>query len=126
MNRDNRLLRRRKQILDAWRTLAPAAVLNGVTLEQFAESTKKPEEVRQRLAETRTAMLAMRQERLQADSEVRVRIADLVDAVKGNPEYGANSPLYSAFGYVPRDARKSGLTRNSSSATPSAEGANAA
>jgi hypothetical protein len=126
MNKDNRLLRRRKQILDAWRTLAPAAVLNGVTLEQFAESTKKPEEVRQRLAESRTAMLAMRQERLQADSEVRVRIADLVDAVKGNPEYGANSPLYSAFGYVPRDARKSGLTRNGSSPTPTTEGANAA
>lgn len=126
MNADNRLLRRRKQIIDAWRTLAPDAILNGVTLEQFVESTQKPEEVRQRLAETRTSILAMRQQRLQADNEVRVKIADLVDAVKGHPEFGANSPLYSAFGYVSRDARKRGPSRKNSSSTLTTEGANAA
>ena len=119
-------MRCRKQIIDAWRTLAPDAILNGVTLEQFVESTQKPEEVRQRLAETRTSILAMRQQRLQADNEVRVKIADLVDAVKGHPEFGANSPLYSAFGYVSRDARKRGPSRKNSSSTLTTEGANAA
>jgi hypothetical protein len=101
-------------MIDAWRALAPDLVLNGVSLEQFVESTKQAEEVRQRLAETRALILAMRQERLQADTRLREQIAGLVDAVKGHPEYGANSPLYSAFGYVPRDARRSGLTRNGS------------
>ena len=111
---DNQILRRRKQIIDAWRSLAPDAVLNGKTLEQFVESTKQAEEVRQRLAEADAVIVGMRQERLQADIRLREQIAGLVDAVKGHSEYGANSPLYSAFGYVPRDARKSGLTRNGS------------
>lgn len=105
------LIRRRKQILDAWRSLAPEATLNGKTLEQFTEATKTPEEVRQRIAETERALDGLRQERLQADTQLREQLADLVDAVKGDPAFGANSPLYSAFGYVPRNARKSGLTR---------------
>ena len=117
MNIDNELLRRRKRIIDAWRAIAPDAVLSGKTLEQWIEATKKPEEVRQRMDEAKSALEAMRQERLQGDAMVRVQIADLVDSVKGNPEYGANSPLYSAFGYVPRDARKSGLTRKGSTTT---------
>ena len=113
---DKRILQRRKQILDAWRTLAPEVTLNGMTLEQFEEATKEPEAVRQRLDEAATSIIALRLQRLQADGQLREQIADLVDAVKGNPEFGANSPLYSAFGYVPRDARKSGLTRKGSTA----------
>lgn len=118
---DNRILRRRKQIIDAWRILAPAATLNGMTLEQFEETTNMPQEVRQRIDEANASIIAMRQERLQADNQVRVKIADLVDAVKGSSEYGANSPLYSAFGYVPRDAKKSGLVRKGANAAKSAD-----
>lgn len=120
---DNRIIRRRKQIIDAWRTLAPAATLNGMTLAQFEEATKMPQEVRQRIDEANASIIAMRQERLQADKQASEKIADLVDAVKGSPDYGANSPLYSAFGYVPRDAKKSGLTRKG---TKDAKSANAA
>jgi len=119
MNRnDLRLMNRRKQILDAWRSLAPEATLNGMTLEQFVEATRTSEEVRQRIAETERTLDGLRHERLQSDTQLRVQIADLVDAVKGNPAFGANSPLYSAFGYVPRDARRSGLTRRGSATTP--------
>ena len=118
------IMRRRKRIITAWRTLAPAAVLGGMTLEQFEEATKSSEEVRQRIDETIASLDALRLERDQADDKTRVKIADLVDAVKGHSEYGANSPLYSAFGYVPRDARKSGLTRKGpESSTESADAA---
>ena len=117
MNIENELIRRRKRIIDAWRTLAPTATLNGKTLDQWIESTNGAEEVRQRFDEIQATILAMRQERLQADAIVRDEIAALVDSLKGNPEYGANSPLYGAFGYVPRDARKSGLTRKGKDST---------
>lgn len=111
MKKDNPLTRRRKSILDAWKTLAPGVSLNGMTLEQFEEATQKSLDVRQRMAETERAMIALRQERLQEDRKLREKISELVDSVKGHTDYGANSPLYSAFGYVPKNARKSGLTR---------------
>lgn len=123
---DYRILERLKQIIDAWRTLAPAAILNGQTLEQFETATKTPGEVRQRIREAELTLVGLRQERLRADYQLRDQLAELVDAVKGNPEFGANSPLYSAFGYVPRDARKSGLTRKGSATNPSTESASAA
>ena len=58
---------------------------------------------------------------------------NVVDGVKGNTaKYGANSSLYKAMGYVPRDERASGLTRkttvtvtNGSTATTTATGTTA-
>jgi len=119
MKQENALIRRRKRILDAWKSLAPEASLNGMTLEQFDQATQKPLDVRQRMAESERTMIGLRQERLQEDRKLREKISELVDSVKGHTDYGANSPLYSAFGYVPRNARKSGLTRrNSKTSTP--------
>jgi len=38
--------------------------------------------------------------------------------VGGNREFGENSALYKAMGYVPRDERKNGLVRPSTSEQP--------
>jgi hypothetical protein len=35
----------------------------------------------------------------------------IVSAVKGDPEEGADGPLYAAMGYVPESQRSAGLTR---------------
>jgi septal ring factor EnvC (AmiA/AmiB activator) len=121
---DNRSMRRRKQIIDAWRQVAPDATLNGMTLEQFTEATNEPEAVRQRIADANVMLEALRQQRLMAEGQLREQIAELVNAVKASKEHGENSPLYRAFGYVPKNARKSGLSRRS--ATTTTEGANAA
>ena len=121
---DSRAIDRRKQILDAWSHLAPDAVLGGMTLEQFAEATKESVEVRERIDQARAGLLGLFQNRLQADTVLRDQIAALVDAVKADPAYGADSALYGAFGYVPRSARKSGLSRKKTGSTT--EGANAA
>ena len=121
---DTRAIDRRKQILDAWSHLAPGATLGGMTLEQFTEATKQPVEVRTRIDQARAGLLGLFQERLQADTVLRDQIAALVDAVKADPAHGANSALYGAFGYVPRNARKSGLSRRKAGSTT--EDANAA
>jgi hypothetical protein len=121
---DSRAIERRKQILDAWSQLAPGATLGGMTLKQFAEATKGPVEVRTRIDQNRAGLLGLFQERHQADIQLRDQIATLVDAVKADPAFGANSALYGAFGYVPRNARKSGLSRKKADSTT--EGANAA
>lgn len=122
---DERAMERRKQILVAWGQLAPTATLGGNTLEQFTEATKGPVEVRERIDQARAGLRGLFQERLQADMRLRDQIAELVDAVKADPGFGANSPLYGAFGYVPRNARRSGLSRTKAT-TQTTGSANAA
>mgnify|MGYP001112722647 CR=1 FL=1 len=46
--------------------------------------------------------------------------------VQADPAHGEDSPLYRSMGFVPLSERKSGLTRNGSSPSPTTEGANAA
>jgi hypothetical protein len=96
-----------------------------MTLDQFTEATKEPADVRERIEQSRAGLRGLFQERLQADMRLRDQIAELVDAVKADPAFGANSPLYGAFGYVPRNARRSGLSRNKAK-PPTTEDANAA
>ena len=110
---DSRSLEKRKRILDAWRSLVPGATLNGRTLEQFEQATAGAVDVRQQIAENHRVQAGLRQDRKKEDAKLRAEIADLVDAIKGDPLFGANSALYAACGYVPRDARRSGLTRKS-------------
>ena len=49
----------------------------------------------------------------------------LAHAIRGNPRYGEDCPLYRALGFVPKSERKTGLTRSksaSNTATPDASG----
>jgi hypothetical protein len=47
----------------------------------------------------------------QADKEFRDLLDLVINSVRGNHAYGADSSLYRALGYVPRSERASGLTR---------------
>lgn len=119
------LIQKRKVVLDAWKQVAPDAVFLEMTREQFAEATQEPVEVRQRQDELKAERRALRQRRLEADSDLRDKLAELVNAVKGDKAHGEDSALYSAFGYVSKSARKSGLIRRGE-APSTTEGADAA
>jgi hypothetical protein len=43
---------------------------------------------------------------------------DVVNSIKGDPNFGENSALYAALGYVRKDDRASGLKRNVAEPTP--------
>lgn len=53
-----------------------------------------------------------------ADAESSEITLSVVNSVKGDPNFGENSAFYSALGYVPKDDRRSGLTRVSNAETP--------
>jgi hypothetical protein len=42
----------------------------------------------------------------------------VVNSVKGDPEEGETSGLYAAMGYVPKNQRRSGLTRKGETTPP--------
>ena len=46
---------------------------------------------------------------------------NVVNSVKGDPAFGENSALYASFGYIRKDDRKSGLTRNANNVVQPAE-----
>lgn len=100
-----------KVIRAAWRDIAPDATFAGMTLAEYEAATEPPLKLRTEMADLRTKLRGMKASQADVDQAAN-ELADLVvNSVRGTPGFGRNSPLYSAFGYVRKSERKSGLTR---------------
>ena len=85
--------------------------MNAVALAQFKAKVKPSFDARDTIAALEHQMTAAIDERDDADQETS-RLSALVDnSVKGDPEFGEDSKLYEAMGYVRKSERRSGLTR---------------
>jgi hypothetical protein len=56
-----------------------------------------------------------------ADELAREKVDLVVNAVRGNPDFGPDSPLYRALGFIPKSERRSGLTRKVKPAATTSE-----
>jgi type II secretory pathway component PulM len=100
-----------KVIRAAWRDIAPDATFAGMTLAEYEAATEPPLKLRAEMADLRTKLRGMKASQADVDQAAN-ELADLVvNSVRGTPGFGQNSPLYSAFGYVRKSERKSGLTQ---------------
>ena len=98
--------------------LAPTGKFAGYTLAQYTAAVQDSGDARELIADLRTQLKAALDNRADADNQTR-RINELVvNAVKGDPNYGSDSDLYDTMGFVRKSARKSGLTRGSKGNTP--------
>jgi type II secretory pathway component PulM len=105
------IVNRIKVIRAAWRDIAPDAKFAGMTLAEFEAATEAPLQLRADMANLRTKLKGMKASQADVDTAAN-ELSDLVvNSVKGTPGFGQNSPLYSAFGYVRKSDRKSGLTQ---------------
>lgn len=98
-------------VLQAWKTLAPTKTFGGKTLAEFEAQVNKSIAPRTRLEEIedeKKEQLALRDGE---DSMTMKVIQFVVNGVLADPEYGDNSALYEAMGYIRKADRKSGLTR---------------
>lgn len=99
------------KVLNAWKTLAPDKTFGGFTLAQFEAQVNKSLAPRARLdqlEDEKRGQMALR------ESEDTVTMKDvqfIVNGVLADAEYGDDSALYEAFGYVRKSDRASGLTR---------------
>lgn len=95
-----------EQVAEAWEKFFPRKIFSGFTLEQFRETFKPCREVRDALAElaARKRILVIRRRNL--DLEGRPLLLRVVHAVRGDPEVGENSSMYSSMGYVTRHRRR--------------------
>lgn len=97
---------RREQIIASWREFAPDATFANLTLAQFEVESQKALDVRSRMAALQTQLKGLKIERDQADEAQAELFVSVCNSIRGNPEFGLNSPLYRSLGFVPKDERK--------------------
>lgn len=108
-------------IATAWSDNAPDAQFAGMTLQQFINATKPSTDTRDALVSLTAQRRAKRDERVTVDAVTRDAVQRVVAAVKSDPDYGLDSPLLAAMGYVTRSARKTGKTNKNGNGTAVAE-----
>ena len=106
-------------IINAWKTIAPNATFAGMTLAQYQAKVQPSVDARTTLADLKEQIIATEVARDKADKVTNPTNQLVVNAVKGDPNYGDDSDLYAGMGYVRKSARASGLSRKQ---TPPAGG----
>ena len=105
-------------VIDAWEALRATKSFAGMTLEQFKQKVLASQTARVQLQTSQNLAkehLALRH----TTDATNWELAQLVvNSVKGDPEEGETSGLYAAMGYVPKNQRRSGLTRKGETTPP--------
>ena len=106
------------RILNAWRTLAPDKKFAGMSLAEFEAQVAKSNVPREKLMALEDE-IKQEQANRETNDAVTVKFCDLiVKSVVADPEFGDDSALYEAMGYVRKSERKSGLTRKKNALKP--------
>jgi hypothetical protein len=112
---------RRAQFIASWQEFAPAATFANLTLAQFEGESQKPLDVRSRMTTVQTQLKGMKIERDQADEVQSELFVSVANSIRGNPDFGLNSPLYRSLGFVPKSERKRGKRAAATTAAPPAD-----
>ncbi len=108
-------------IINAWTTLAPAASFGGMTLAQYKAKVQPSFDARAQIKTLDDQMTAAINTRDDADSVTTATNSKVVKGVVGDPNFGDDSNLYEAMGYVRKSERKSGLSRKAQNAPAAAK-----
>ena len=111
-----------ERVGDAWARYFPNKTFSGLTLEQFRETFKPCREVRVELTQLASQTRLARFRRRKLDVAGRPVLLRVVHAVRGDPDVGDDSSMYSAMGYRSKDRRrKPGPKRKARALTAAAE-----
>jgi hypothetical protein len=107
-------------ILKAWGQLAPTATFGGMTLQQYTAKVQPSLDARKQLDDLATATLSWTDKRDDADTDTLDANAAAIKGIVGDVNYGDDSDLYEACGYIRKSEKKSGLTRKTAAAAKAA------
>jgi hypothetical protein len=96
---------------EAWEEHPEDAKFAEMTLDEFKAKVKPSLDCREKIASLRRQLVAAIKKRQECDAASIEVCAKVVNAVRGDIEYGEDSALFKALGYVPKSERKSGLRR---------------
>ena len=104
--KDKDLLIRGDKIADAWERNHPTKTFSGLTLDAFRQIIAPCRAVRKELADVTLREKLLRFRLRNVDREARPAILRVVHSVRGDPEVGEDSLMYSSMGYVRKSKRK--------------------
>ena len=103
--------RKAEDIRLVWKEQAPDAVFAGKPLAELETALTALQQCTEDLKirdQARSAAVKKRDDQL---ASITTLLRVIVNGVKAHPEYGEDSPLYRAMGYIPLSEYSSGLTR---------------
>jgi hypothetical protein len=100
-----------EKIVEAWQNLAPTTSFGGIHLADFQAKITASQTARVEVMNKDVECKAAIVSRETADAAAMAFKTLIVNGVVGDPNFGPNSALYEAMGYVRKDDRASGLTR---------------
>ena len=95
----------------AWSDLAPTASFAGLTLDQYKAKVKPSLDARGEIDQLNNKLTSAQDKRDAADVLSSSINQKVVKSVVGDVNYGDDSDLYDAFGYIRKSDKKSGLKR---------------
>lgn len=99
------------RFLNAFKTIAPTKTFGGVTLADFETAVETSDTPRGNLERIADEKVQEETARDSADGNTMSLCERIKNGVVADPEYGDDSALYEALGFVRKSNRKSGLTR---------------
>ena len=107
--------------LNAFKTLAPAKTFSGVKLDTFQAQVNKSESAREKRQRLKDELLEAEAE-IAGEDETTIKMCEKIkNGVVADEEFGDDSALYEALGYVRKSEKKSGLTRKKKDTEPPKE-----
>ncbi len=99
------------KVEEAWANQAADATFGGMTLTQFRTRIKPSKDTRVTVKDLEDDVKIAATNRDTVDIDTMAAVDAVVKSVVADPNYGDDSSLYGAMGYVRKSQRKSGLTR---------------
>ncbi len=106
------------RFLNAFTTLAPDKTFGGVNLADFTSQVANSNAPRQKIVELKAEMTEQEAQRETNDISTMKMCERIKNGVVADPDFGDDSALYEAFGFIRKSERKSGLTRKKSPNDP--------
>ncbi|MBS1796167.1 MAG: hypothetical protein JSS81_20105 [Acidobacteria bacterium] len=100
-----------ERAIDAVRTMAPDAKFKGIGLAELLAQAEESFEPRRQIIEVDLQRDQLEVRRDNADVRTLAMIERMIVGVLADDNYGEDSALYEALGFVRKSQRKTGLTR---------------
>jgi hypothetical protein len=106
-----KVMDRAETVLNAFEQIAPEAKFGGLALNEYLAQVNLSRDDRNSLDDIDDLKIQALAKRDKTDEKTSEVTDLIINGVRGDPNFGPDSALYEAMGFVRKSARKSGLTR---------------
>ena len=109
--RNKSVVFRANQVMSSWRGFAPSVEFASFKVNDLQAEIQSAEEVRRQILDAEVHLFGLRKTRDEGEKALSRKVTQIVNSMRGNENYGEDSNLYSAIGYVPTSEQRRGRPR---------------